>query len=729
MKKLILSTILLMASAIVCFGQGAAVAFPGVTNPQGQPVPGVTLHFCSTPTVVTSGVCSTPVTVYTDIALTTPYSSAIRTDGLGNFPPIYFTPAANYCYSISGFPAATNTCYPFSVGFTGTGGALNIPGNLTLTQTIPATALANNNSFSDCTNATYWTGTVSATDQWCLQDILGAGSNPTSTFTLTHSGSSGAANFSVPGNVSVGGTLGAARLFKRCFVDGVTYTTIAGAYNDSTNCMSVWLPPNYTETFLANLTLNRASVPIICEAKCTITQNAFQVLVTKGTNHVSVISFMLGGADSNGTSAGFSWVYTGTGNAWQVGDNTGTSTIDFYAKGIYWNLNGAGASATGIKIFNTQKYAVDDSECFLNAASQVCYATDGTGSFTGDGTFLRDGVRTGVSAATVTAYKFGTLSTHTQIIGGSWALDAAAGIGIDVLGPNTGSIELVNPNCNTALTCIVVESTATSSAAVVGDIRTDSGVTNLASFATGTKFNHIRCIDCATTAAVTDTDGPATSGNSIETIDGNVMNSRFWTTKASATAWALTGPSAIQPLQCTTGNCFIGVGSGNAKLLVDNGSRLTIGEASAGGGNANLCTMWASSSTHQYQFNCNNAGTKNFDDLESAQTFTGAKLFTTLGTATNCSSTGGTCGSAAAGSVGITNPATTVTVSTTAVTANSQIFVFEDSTLGTKLTATCNATAGRTYMVTTRTAGVSFIITASATPAANTACLSYLIVN
>jgi len=96
---------------------------------------------------------------------------------------------------------------------------------------------------------------------------------------------------------------------------------------------------------------------------------------------------------------------------------------------------------------------------------------------------------------------------------------------------------------------------------------------------------------------------------------------------------------------------------------------------------------------------------------------------------TNCASTAGTCRSWFTGSVGITNPATTVTVSTTAVGANSQIIIFEDATLGTKLGATCNATAGRTYMVTTRTGGTSFIITASATPAANTACLNYAILN
>jgi hypothetical protein len=68
-------------------------------------------------------------------------------------------------------------------------------------------------------------------------------------------------------------------------------------------------------------------------------------------------------------------------------------------------------------------------------------------------------------------------------------------------------------------------------------------------------------------------------------------------------------------------------------------------------------------------------------------------------------------------------------VSTTAVTANSQIFVQEDSSLGTKLSVTCNTTTGRDYTVSARTAGTSFTITASAAPVTNPACLSYFIVN
>ena len=130
MKKLLL--FLLMFCSALAFGQGAALPFAGVTGPNGQPVPFVTITFCNTPATVTNGVCAPAVTVYQNITLTTPYSSAIRTDGLGNFPVVYFSPAANMCYSLSGFPAATNTCYPFSVPIVP--GANVVLGNLTLTS-------------------------------------------------------------------------------------------------------------------------------------------------------------------------------------------------------------------------------------------------------------------------------------------------------------------------------------------------------------------------------------------------------------------------------------------------------------------------------------------------------------------------------------------------------------------------------------------------------------------
>lgn len=99
-------------------------------------------------------------------------------------------------------------------------------------------------------------------------------------------------------------------------------------------------------------------------------------------------------------------------------------------------------------------------------------------------------------------------------------------------------------------------------------------------------------------------------------------------------------------------------------------------------------------------------------------------------TATNCSSAASpaVCAASSAGSVVVAAAATTVVVNTTAVTANSQIFVFFDSSLSTKLGVTCNTTVPSVYGVTARTAATSFTITATA-PVTDGACFSYLIVN
>lgn len=99
-------------------------------------------------------------------------------------------------------------------------------------------------------------------------------------------------------------------------------------------------------------------------------------------------------------------------------------------------------------------------------------------------------------------------------------------------------------------------------------------------------------------------------------------------------------------------------------------------------------------------------------------------------TTTNCTDSAGAaaCSAAAAGSVVIDAAATSVVVSTTAVTANSQIFVEFDSSLGTRLSVTCNTTYAAPF-ITARTAGTSFTITVGSAPATNPACYSFFIVN
>jgi hypothetical protein len=98
-------------------------------------------------------------------------------------------------------------------------------------------------------------------------------------------------------------------------------------------------------------------------------------------------------------------------------------------------------------------------------------------------------------------------------------------------------------------------------------------------------------------------------------------------------------------------------------------------------------------------------------------------------TTTVCSNPQGQCGNAAAGWIVFPAGSTSTIVYTTTVTAQSQIFVQEDSSISGALNTSCNATLGRTYQVTTREAGVGFMIAVNNAPTGAPACLSYHIVN
>jgi hypothetical protein len=73
--------------------------------------------------------------------------------------------------------------------------------------TVGQTATSGSNFYSPNVvwNGTYWNGTASAADDWIMQDVLGTGTNPTSTLTFSHSSSTtGAATVSIP-NASLTG--------------------------------------------------------------------------------------------------------------------------------------------------------------------------------------------------------------------------------------------------------------------------------------------------------------------------------------------------------------------------------------------------------------------------------------------------------------------------------------------------------------------------------------------
>jgi hypothetical protein len=116
-------------------------------------------------------------------------------------------------------------------------------------------------------------------------------------------------------------------------------------------------------------------------------------------------------------------------------------------------------------------------------------------------------------------------------------------------------------------------------------------------------------------------------------------------------------------------------------------------------------------------------------------TWPAMQTFAAVGSSSNCSSSASpaACGSAMAGSIAVPAGTTpTLVVDTSAVTANSQILLTPDESLGSKLGVTCNntlATVATPPVITARSAGTSFTVQINATVSGNPVCLSYLVVN
>lgn len=239
------------------------------------------------------------------------------------------------------------------------------------------------------------------------------------------------------------------------------------------------------------------------------------------------------------------------------------------------------------------------------------------------------------------------------------------------------------------------------------------------------------------------TDALSVSGNMVAGGTQNAFGA-VNTTALLNVSTAITGSAnaagirLVSVLTPTTGNDVFGVNSsptaGSAAENVDDAAAFKAGAVIKG--NAGTLTnvygvlvdSQTAASTNAYGLYVN--GPSGGSSLNIAAFFNGSVSAASYLTGTNCSDSAGAaaCGSAAAGTVVIDAGATTVVVSTTAVTANSEVFAQFDSSLGTRLSVTCNTTPA-IPAITARTAGTSFTITVPAAPITNPACYSYRIVN
>ena len=202
-----------------------------------------------------------------------------------------------------------------------------------------------------------------------------------------------------------------------------------------------------------------------------------------------------------------------------------------------------------------------------------------------------------------------------------------------------------------------------------------------------------------------------------------------------------TGPTSLLALGGNAARTFqmerhtVADTAGNSLTVLAGGA--TTGATNKNGGNLVLSGATATGTgSSKISFQTATAGVAGTADRAPTEkaTLDGAGTFqsTLYGTVTNCAdgtASPADCTAAPAGAVIISAAATAVVVNTTAVTANSNIFVMEDSSLGTRLSVTCNTTIARNYAVTARTAATSFTITTDVAPVTNPACLNYFIVN
>jgi hypothetical protein len=212
------------------------------------------------------------------------------------------------------------------------------------------------------------------------------------------------------------------------------------------------------------------------------------------------------------------------------------------------------------------------------------------------------------------------------------------------------------------------------------------------------------------------------------TLDMNLAHSNTWTAaQTNSTAGALSTPAELlsgAPL--TSG----GTGTTTRPLYLIEPTGTT-------------STTWSTAGTY-FGINVVSGFTGNIFDyqingvsglkLSGGNVLTGGfSNFAGYQTGANCSSAASpaVCAAASAGSVAVaagTNP--TLTVNTTRVTANSQIMLTEDESLGTKLSVTCQtAVVPTSTVITARTAATSFTFQANGTFTTNPICYSYTIIN
>lgn len=207
---------------------------------------------------------------------------------------------------------------------------------------------------------------------------------------------------------------------------------------------SCHLPANGSETLAANITLKN-QVCIVTHGLYTVTMGTFSIIGPAGVPPC-IKSFGLASSTSAGPGANLNLVYTGTGAALDIGTAV-SDTRGGNLEGIFINLTGGGANSIGVRERRFQAAYHNNvvvSGGGANAATEIGFLLDGTGTFTGNNIYDNC-----TSNGTLAGMRF-IVGNLNKINGGNWSTIVASGIGMDFQNAEGNLVEGVD-----------IESTAT----------------------------------------------------------------------------------------------------------------------------------------------------------------------------------------------------------------------------------------------------------------------------
>ncbi len=236
--------------------------------------------------------------------------------------------------------------------------------------------------------------------------------------------------------------------FLTLFLLGIGITAVAQVTTTSITTLSsaisagcatpggtVLVPPNYTETLAANITIP-SNCTIQFQGPATIQMGAHQITFSQA-NNVAVTGPYPGGFF--GTTNGVVFHYTGNSYPFLLGNGT-TSSNDLLLANFGCDVHDAGSTALGcFDLIQVNRFKLENLGGFGSGGThgQIFLLLDGSGSFTGDSNIVNPW-----SGSFGTCIKFTSTSgaNNNVILGGT--CPGSSGTGLDFEGASNGNTVL-----------------------------------------------------------------------------------------------------------------------------------------------------------------------------------------------------------------------------------------------------------------------------------------------